>query len=72
VERTAGQRRETFLDERGTAVDETRDLGTVRTRATGDGLDLGLVVLPDVRGVRAGHSALLTHPRDRDGGVETT
>ena len=37
----------------------------------GHGVDLGLVVLAEVGGVGAGDGALLAHPRDGHGGVET-
>src|SRR5690349_13265251 len=71
VERSARDGRKPLLDEGRAAVDEARELGPVLTGAARDGVDLGLVVLAEVRGVRAGDSALLAHPRDRDRGVET-
>ena len=59
-----------LLDESGTAVHESGDLGAVRDRAAGHRLDVGFVGLAEVCGVRAGHSALLSHPGDGHGGVE--
>ena len=72
VERAALQGDEALFDERGLRVDGAGDLGAVLLRAIGHRVDVGLVVLADVGGVRAGHGALLAHPRDGDGGVETT
>jgi MSHA biogenesis protein MshM len=40
--------------------------------AAGDRLDVVFIRLPEVAGVRAGDRALVAHPRDGDGGVETT
>jgi hypothetical protein len=70
VERAAGQGREALLDQLAAAVDGAGDLRAVLLRAGGDAADVGLVVLPDVRGVRARDRAVLAHPGDRDGGVE--
>src|SRR5690606_35616214 len=39
-------------------------------RTAGHGLDVGLVVLPEIRGVGARHGTLVTHPGDGAGGVE--
>lgn len=70
VERAAGQRGQALLDQRRTAVDQACDLRAVRRRTAGHRGDVGLVVLTDVGGVRAGHGALVTHPRDGDRRVE--
>ena len=70
VERAAGQRGKTFLDERLTAVDQAGQLRPVLRRAAGHRLDVRLVVLADIGGVGVRHSALLAHPRDRYRGVE--
>src|SRR6476659_6448512 len=42
----------------------------VTARPIGQALDVGLVVLADVRGVRARHGALVAHPGDGDGRVQ--
>lgn len=70
MERAAGQRGQALLDQRGAAVDQARDLGTVGLRAAGHRGDVGLVVLADVSRVGAGDSTLVAHPRDGDRGVE--
>ena len=72
VEGAAGDGGQALLDERALAVDEPGELGAVLAGAVGDGVDLGLVVLAEVGGVGAGDGALLAHPRDGDGGVETS
>jgi hypothetical protein len=46
-------------------------LGAVLAGAIGHGVDVGLVVLADVGGVRVGDRALLAHPGDGDRRVET-
>ena len=72
VERPARDGGQALLHERVPAVDEPRELGAVLPGAVGDRVDLGLVVLAEVGRVRAGDRALLPHPRDGDGGVETS
>ncbi len=72
VEGAAGQGGQPLLDQRQLAVDVPRDLGAVLDGPVGHTGDVALVVLPDVGGVGAGHRALLTHPGDRDRGVEAT
>ena len=72
VEGATGDRREPFLDEGVPAVDEPGELGAVLPRPVRHRLDLGLVVLPEVRGVGAGDRPLLPHPGDRDGCVEAS
>ncbi|MNW68114.1 hypothetical protein D3C74_468120 [compost metagenome] len=71
MERAARDRGQPLLHERCAAVDETGQLGTVGHGAARHGVDVRLVVLPDVGGVGAGHRTLVAHPRDGDGGVET-
>src|SRR5690606_23652857 len=66
------ERRQALLDERRAAVDQARDLRAVHRGAAGHGGDVGLVVLPDVGGVGAGHGTLVAHPGDGDRGVETS
>jgi hypothetical protein len=56
----------------GLAVDEAGELGAVLAGAPGHGVDVGLVVLAEVGGVGAGDRALLAHPGDGHGGVETS
>ena len=46
-------------------------LGAVLAGAARHGVDVGLVVLPEVGRVGARHGALLAHPGDSHGGVET-
>ena len=70
VERAALQRGQRFAHERSLAVDEHRILRAVAQRPGGHGLDVWLVVLPEVRGERVGHGTVLAHPRDRAAGVE--
>src|SRR5690606_11851133 len=72
VEGAGRERRKSFLDERGLAVHGARDLGAVLERAARDLVDLGLVVLAEVRGVGARDRAAVAHPRDGDRGVEPT
>ena len=72
VEGAAGQGREALFDQGGLAVDQPGDFGAVGLGAAGHRVDLRLVVLADVGGVRAGHRALLAHPGDRHGGVEAS
>src|SRR5690606_4265840 len=72
VEGTAGEGHQSLLDQLRATVEQAGQLGAVLLGATGDGGDLGLVVLPDVGGVGARDRPLLAHPRDRDGGVETS
>ena len=43
-------------------IDETRTLGAVLQRATRDVIEVGLVVLAEVRGVRERDAALVAHP----------
>ena len=71
VERPAGQRRQPLLDERGAAVDQPRELRAIGPGAPRHRVDVGLVVLPDVGGVRAGDRSLVTHPGDGYRRVET-
>ena len=72
VEGAAGQGGQSFLDQRRDAVDEPRLLGAVGEAAAGDGVEIRLVVLPDVGGVGVGERAVLAHPRHGDGGVQAT
>jgi hypothetical protein len=72
VEGAARQCRQTLFDQLRLDVDSASDLGPVLLRAVGHRIDVGLVVLTDVSGVGARNCALLAHPRDRDGGVETS
>ncbi len=72
MEGAARERADALLDERGTAVDQAGELGAVLERAAGHRVDVGLVGLPDVAGVGAGHGALVAHPGDRDRGVEAS
>ncbi len=72
MERTAGDRRETFFDQRFLAINESRSFRAICLRATRDRCDIGLVVLTEVRGIGEGNGALRAHPRDRYRGVETT
>ena len=68
---TARPRGVVFLNEGGAAVHETRELGTVLLGLAGDGTDIRLIRLAQVGRVGAGNSAVLAHPGDGDGGIET-
>ncbi len=70
VEGTAGECGQALLDQRLAAVDQPRDLGAVGLCAAGHRVDVGLVVLADVGGVRARDGALVAHPGNRDRRVE--
>src|SRR6185312_6156189 len=70
VEGAALQGDETLFYQRAAGIHDPGDLGTVGLGAVGDGLDVGLVVLPDVCRVAARDGALFAHPGDRAGGVE--
>ena len=70
MESAAGQGGQALLHEGCPAVDQPGDLRAVRARPSGHRVNVRLVVLPDVRGISAGHRALLAHPRDRDRRVE--
>ena len=70
VERTALQRRDSFVCERLLAVDEHRLFRAVGSRTIGHGCDVRLVVLAKIGGERVGDRAALAHPRERAAGVE--
>ena len=72
VEGAARQCGQTFLDQRGAAVDHPRLLRPVGEAAVGDGAEVRFVVLRDVRGVGVGDGAVLAHPGDRDGRVQAS
>ena len=71
VERPAGQRDEPLLDQRRPAVHDAGDLGAVFGRAARDAGQVRFVGLAQVCGVRAGHGAVLAHPRHGHRGVQT-
>ena len=71
MERAALQRDQALAHELGAAVDEARLLGAVQLGAVGDTRQVGLVDLAEVGGVGVGDRALLAHPRDRGGRVES-
>ena len=71
MERTAGQRDEPLLDQRGATVDDAGDLGAVLAGPVRDTGQVGLVVLAEVRRVRAGDGAVLPHPGNGHRGVQT-
>ena len=58
------------LGQRLGAVHQARELGAVLDGPARDRVDVGLVVLPEVGRVGAGHGALVAHPGDRHRGVE--
>ena len=70
VERTALQRNEALADQLGATIDEARALGAVLQGTARDVVEVGLVVLAEVRGVRKRDAALVAHPRDGGRGVE--
>src|SRR3954454_1180815 len=70
VKRPALQSRQSLARERVLAVDEHRVLGAEGERLRGNGADVWLVVLPEVRGERVGDRAVLAHPRERAARVE--
>src|SRR5690606_31282504 len=70
VEGTALQRDQALFDERGLAVDQPGQLGTVLGRPFRDRFDVGFVVLADVGRVGVRNGALLAHPRDSNRSVE--
>ena len=71
VERAALQRGEALARERLAAVDEHGLLGAVEPRLLRHGGDVGLVVLPEIRGEGVRDRAVLAHPRKRAARVET-
>jgi hypothetical protein len=70
VERAALQRRDAFGDELRPAVDQSRLLGPVGKRLSRDFVVVGLVGLPEIRGVRERDRALLPHPVEGGARVE--
>ena len=54
----------------GPAIDQTRSLGAILQRAAWNVIEIRLVVLAKVRGVRERHATLVAHPRDRSRCVE--
>ena len=70
MERTALQRHETLADELGATVDKARALGAVLQRTARDVIEVGLVVLTEVRGVRERDAAFVAHPGHGGRGVK--
>ena len=72
MEGTASQRSQTFIHEGCLAVHQSRQFSPVLRRATGHRIDVRLVVLADISGVRARHGPLVTHPGHGHRSVQTT
>ncbi len=62
---------EAFADELGAAVDEAGFFGAVFNRAAGDVVVVGFIRLTEVGSVGVGDGALLLHPVQGGGGVES-
>src|SRR6185437_9432591 len=71
VERARLQRGDALADQRSTAIDESRGLGSVAKRAARDVVVIVLVGLAEVRGVGVRDRAVRAHPVQRGAGVET-
>src|ERR1700735_208053 len=69
-DRPAGSRGAPLLDQRRLAVHEAGALRAVGAGPARHGLDVGLVVLPQVGGVGVVDRPLLAHPRDSNRGVK--
>ena len=71
VESAGLERGEALADERGAAVDEAGEGGTVVEGLLRDGVVVGLVGLAEIGGVGEGLGAVQLHPVEGGGGVET-
>ncbi len=71
MEGSSLQSGDAFTDERTACVDEAGLFGAVLEGLARDGLVVGLVGLAEVGGVGVGQRALLLHPVEGGGGVET-
>ena len=60
----------TLAHELGAAINQSRSLGAILQRAARDIIEIRLVILAKVRGVRERHATLVAHPRDRSRCVE--
>jgi hypothetical protein len=71
VEGTARQSSQAFFDQRTPAVNQSGNVSAILLGPSRNTVDVGLVWLADVGGVRARDGSLVAHPRDGHRRVET-